>query len=129
MLSSHTTNLFPAHFYMARRRRSANRATPASVIKAREGSGTELARRKPTLALMAAYIDLNPVRAGIVADPKHYRWCGYAEAVAGIKMAKEGIKVAVEARRQRAVSVNATPDEYRGLLFTWGEERRRTAHR
>jgi putative transposase len=75
------------------------------------------------LAMMAAYIDLNPVRAGIVKDPKDYRWCGYAEAVAGIKMAKEGIKVAVEARRLRAVSVSAAPDEYRGLLFTWGEER------
>jgi len=32
---------------------------------------------------MAAYIDLNPVRAGIVEDPAEYRWCGYGEAVAG----------------------------------------------
>jgi hypothetical protein len=30
---------------------------------------------------VAAYIDLNPVRAGIVKDPKDYRWSGYAEAV------------------------------------------------
>jgi REP element-mobilizing transposase RayT len=35
------------------------------------------------LQTMAAYIDLNPVRAGIVQDPKDYRFCGYAEAVAG----------------------------------------------
>jgi hypothetical protein len=28
---------------------------------------------------MAAYIDLNPVRAGLVKDPKDYRWCGYAQ--------------------------------------------------
>ena len=34
------------------------------------------------LQTMAAYIDLNPVRAGIVEDPKDYRFCGYAEAVA-----------------------------------------------
>jgi len=34
------------------------------------------------LQTMAAYIDLNPVRAGIVDDPKDYRFCGYAEAVA-----------------------------------------------
>src|SRR5690606_35776950 len=27
------------------------------------------------LRAMAAYIDLNPVRAGLVADPKDYRWC------------------------------------------------------
>jgi hypothetical protein len=32
---------------------------------------------------VALYIDLNCVRAGIVKDPKDYRWCGYAEAVAG----------------------------------------------
>ncbi len=34
------------------------------------------------LQTMAAYIDLNPVRAGLVDDPKDYRFCGYAEAVA-----------------------------------------------
>ncbi|MFO8028103.1 MAG: transposase [Opitutales bacterium] len=34
------------------------------------------------LQTMAAYIDLNPVRAGVVEDPKDYRFCGYAEAVA-----------------------------------------------
>lgn len=35
------------------------------------------------LRAMSAYIDLNPVRAGICEDPRDYRWCGYAEAVAG----------------------------------------------
>ncbi|MCC5841019.1 MAG: transposase [Opitutales bacterium] len=34
------------------------------------------------VATVAAYIDLNPVRAGLVKDPKDYRWCGYAEALA-----------------------------------------------
>ena len=32
---------------------------------------------------MAAYIDLNPVRAGLVKDPAEYRWSGYGEAVGG----------------------------------------------
>lgn len=32
---------------------------------------------------MAAYIDLNPVRAGMVKDPADYRWSGYGEAVGG----------------------------------------------
>jgi putative transposase len=32
---------------------------------------------------MAAYIDLNPVRAGMVEDPADYRWSGYGEAVGG----------------------------------------------
>ena len=43
------------------------------------------------LQTMAAYIDLNPVRAGLVADPKDYRFCGYAEAVAGVPEAKRGM--------------------------------------
>jgi len=45
------------------------------------------------LQTMAAYIDLNPVRAGLVEDPKDYRWCGYAEAVAGSKAARVGLSV------------------------------------
>ena len=32
---------------------------------------------------VAAYIDLNPVRAGLVEDPAKYRFCGYGEAAAG----------------------------------------------
>jgi hypothetical protein len=32
---------------------------------------------------MAAYIDLNPVRAGIVSDPGAYRWSSYGEAMGG----------------------------------------------
>ena len=35
------------------------------------------------LRTVAAYIDLNPVRAKLVDDPKDYRFCGYAEALAG----------------------------------------------
>jgi len=44
------------------------------------------------LQTMAAYIDLNPVRAGLVADPKDYRFCGYAEAVSGRREAREGLR-------------------------------------
>ena len=35
------------------------------------------------LSTVAAYIDLNPVRAGIVSHPAEYRWSGYAQAMAG----------------------------------------------
>ena len=45
------------------------------------------------LQTMAAYIDLNPVRAGLVKDPKDYRFCGYAEAVAGKVEAREGLRI------------------------------------
>jgi hypothetical protein len=41
---------------------------------------------------VAAYIDLNPVRAGMVDDPKDYRWCSYGEAVAGGKRSREGLQ-------------------------------------
>lgn len=44
------------------------------------------------LQTIAAYIDLNAVRAGLVDDPKDYRFCGYAEAVAGESSALNGIK-------------------------------------
>ncbi|MCG8599211.1 MAG: transposase, partial [Verrucomicrobiales bacterium] len=41
------------------------------------------------LITVAAYIDLNPVRAGIVENPEDYRWCGYAEAMSGTRGAKK----------------------------------------
>ena len=34
---------------------------------------------------IAAYIDLNPVRAGMVSDPADYRWSSYGEAIGGGK--------------------------------------------
>ena len=43
------------------------------------------------LRTMAAHIDLNPLRAGLVDDPKDYRWCGYAEAMGGSKRARVGL--------------------------------------
>jgi len=48
------------------------------------------------LRTISTYIDLNPVRAGIVEDPKDYRWCGYAEAAAGSKRAQRGLCQVVE---------------------------------
>lgn len=39
------------------------------------------------LATMSAYIDLNPARASLVADPKDYRWCVYAAALAAVNRA------------------------------------------
>lgn len=49
-----------------------------------EGEGNILLR-------VAAYIELNPLRARIVNDPKDYRWCSYTESLAGGRMAREGI--------------------------------------
>ena len=43
------------------------------------------------LLTMAAYIDLNAVRAGLVSDPREYRWCGYGEAMGGSRVARAGL--------------------------------------
>jgi len=39
----------------------------------------------------ALYTDLNPVKAGMVTDPKDYRFCGYAQALAGDPVARAGL--------------------------------------
>lgn len=43
------------------------------------------------LMTVGAYIDLNPIRAGLVKDPSDYRWSSYAEALAGHWRAREGL--------------------------------------
>lgn len=67
------------------------------------------------LQTMAAYIDLNPVRAGLVSDPKDYRFCGYADAVAGNATAQSGlVRVSESANWSQAQS------DYRQTLFGTG---------
>ena len=43
------------------------------------------------LQKVSAYIDLNPVRAGLVKDPARYRWSGYGQAVGGVVAARRGL--------------------------------------
>ena len=48
-----------------------------------------------TLRTVAAYIDLNPVRAGLVKRPEDYRWSGYGEACGagkGAEKARAGLR-------------------------------------
>jgi len=86
-----------------------------------EGAGS-------ALATIAAYIDLNPIRAGIVSDPKEYRWSGYGEAVGGGRLAREGLRIAMEARLGRAVVPQRVMAEYRCFLFDSGEAREAGRH-
>lgn len=80
------------------------------------------------LQVMAAYIDLNPVRAGLVEDPKDYRWCGYAEAIGGSQRAALGLRKvwtyagalvspgqALQAHRQFLFSQGTLPGEGAGM--------------
>ena len=76
--------------------------------------------RGNVLATMAAYIDLNPVRAGLVEDPKDYRFCGYGEAVAGITVAREGLAKVAQSLGQGAQWRAAGP-AYRLYLHARGE--------
>lgn len=78
--------------------------------------------------VVAAYIDLNPVRAGLVKDPKSYRWCGYAAALAGRREALLGVQrlFAEDGKeatgRKRSRSRQNELAAYRVILFQSGEE-------
>jgi putative transposase len=76
------------------------------------------------LATAAAYIDLNPVRAGIVEDPKDFRFCGYAEALAGNALARKGLEVITSAYgitdKSAFRGTDAVVARYRQLLFGKG---------
>jgi len=73
-----------------------------------------------TLMRMAAYIDLNAVRAGLVKDPNDYRYCGYGEAMGGLKSAREGL-MAVIRGGDADESWGAASARYRQLLYVSGE--------
>ena len=67
---------------------------------------------KWALRTVAAYIDLNAVRAGIVSDPKDYRFCGYGEAIGGgSRLAREGL-----------MSVDRDLSGYRQTLYGYGSD-------
>lgn len=71
------------------------------------------------LRAVAAYIDLNPVRAGLVSDPKDYRYSGYGEAMGGSKLARAGLAQVVSG----GGDWEAVSGEYRKLLYIKGEAR------
>jgi len=71
-----------------------------------------------TILAMAAYIDLNPVRAGIAEDPKDYRFCGYAEAIAGERKARQGLGTALVGYPVKPSQ--STLARYRMILFGIG---------
>ena len=87
---------------------------------------------RDALSTMAAYIDLNPVRARLVKDPKDYRWCGYGEAVVGGELARASLAVLLEFGGEyvdhediRAGRVwKKVGSAYRLVLYGVGEERR-----
>ena len=87
-----------------------------------------------TLAKVSAYIDLNAVRAGMVKDPKDYRWCGYGEAIGSSNqsiraLAREALQAVMNgtASNTRNDSIETKNwrtllAEYRKLLYGIGDE-------
>ena len=86
---------------------------------------------------MAAYIDLNPVRGGLVEDPADYRWSSYGEAVGGgrgAKKAQQGLVRAVYAFAQKEATAHSWAQggvgkEYRRILIASGIEQTDGGHK
>ena len=69
---------------------------------------------------LASYIDLNAVRAGIVSDPQNYRFCGYGEAIAGLKIAREGLVRVMQSPDGKMANWERLEKHYRHLLYQRG---------
>jgi REP element-mobilizing transposase RayT len=83
------------------------------------------------LRTVAAYIDLNPIRAGLVAGPEDYRWCGYAEALGGSREMRRGLCRAIGWPlgnwTKRGGRKSSGAEAYRCLLYEDGVEQRADA--
>lgn len=84
-----------------------------------------------SLQAVAAYIDLNPVRAGMVSVPEDYRWSGYGEAMGAgkwAKLARSRLKRMQRESLERPSAVDEVIDwkttlgRYRNLLYVEGRE-------
>ena len=75
------------------------------------------------LAVVAAYIDLNPVRAGLAGDPKDWRWSGYGAALGGVRKAKAGLREVMRLHRGVEIGEKEALEAYRAFLFEAAEER------
>jgi putative transposase len=73
---------------------------------------------------VAAYIDLNPVRAGMVADPADYAWSGYGAAVSrGCPFSRRGLGRLLGKRAAGEEPATAAQlAAYREALFEAGNE-------
>jgi hypothetical protein len=80
----------------------------------------DLATLGAAARIVSAYIDLNPVRAGMVEDPAEYAWCGYARALVGEKESAKGLLRVWGKQR----GLKGALAEYRVYLFEEGSEER-----
>jgi hypothetical protein len=67
------------------------------------------------LATVAAYVDLNPLRAGLVTDPGHYRWSGLGAAVAGDRIALQGLAIVTASLGEKDNAREGVLERYRQI--------------
>ena len=85
--------------------------------KAVVGTSREAAEVKSHAArIVAAYIDLNPIRAGMVEDPLDYPWSSYGAAVRGDKDAVTGLRALWGGSKAEALAT------HRMFIFEEGSE-------
>jgi hypothetical protein len=96
------------------------KATANKRLRRSGEADEESGESSDALRMVAAYIDLNPVRAGLAQEPEGYRWCSYAAAVAGNRGARQALTFAVTGRQR--VAWRTVEAEYRCLLYVKGEE-------
>ena len=77
-----------------------------------------------SLMAVAAYIELNAVRAGLTSEASQYKWCSLYEAMKGSSLAREGI-------RQLTSGLNGTPvwEESLELYRAYIDRRYKAGHR
>ena len=77
-----------------------------------------------TLLTVAAYIDLNPIRAGLASDPKDYRFSSYGAAVGGSKNARLGLRQLMSVDKDAGrISWGNTQQTYRQHLYMRGQQK------
>ncbi|NCD34275.1 MAG: hypothetical protein EOL87_12790 [Spartobacteria bacterium] len=76
------------------------------------------------LRVVAAYIEMNPVRAGMEKEPHDYRFCGFAEAMSGGGRAQEGIRVIATSMDPEAQDWKTVSSHYLERILMYDEVRR-----
>lgn len=76
------------------------------------------------LRVVSAYIEMNPVRAGMVTEPQHYKYCGFGEAMRGLATAQRGIRKLVMTMEAALREWNDVSTFYLERILMYDEVRR-----
>lgn len=77
---------------------------------------------RETLSTVAAYIDLNPIRAKMVDDPKDYAWSGFASALKGNAKSMRGISRIFDPEASAPEFLKTYAGIYREKLYIDGSD-------